>query len=242
MVLLVDGHGHRDAHPEVLRGLKRLHVRILYEIAVEHCRSTRVFVELVALDLEVAAQLVEVELAEILVQEAELDAETDIVLEVRLVDSRELFLGLIAAQHLLIDGLEEETGCDLVIVEVILRILESRIDSSLVHFLGRDAVIDRELGLGRDLHDLFERILETIGRTLDGTVDAVRIERKSRSVALHHLLADERRSRLHGLGSLWGLAAHLFCLCLGHDSLFYLRLAGRCDFFEVMETHCLLLW
>ena len=158
--------------------------RIFDEVAVEHGGSTRVSIEFVALDFQVAAEFVEVEFCfQALVEEAEFDTETDVVLEMRLVHCHELFFRVVRTENALVHRLQEQSRRDLVVVEVMLGVLKGGIDGRLVHFFRRDAIVDREMRFRRDLRDFFDRIGEADAGIFDRTIDPIGIPWLARTVS-----------------------------------------------------------
>ena len=89
----------------------------------------------------------------------------------------ELVVGLVVAEHALVDGLEQQAGGDGVEGRVVFDVLQGDLDDGLVELLGGDAVEEGELELARDLGDPGDVLVEARAGVLDREVDLVGVVR-----------------------------------------------------------------
>ena len=115
---------------------------------------------------------------------------------------------LVAAEHPLVDRLEQHPGRDPVEGRVVLDVLDGDLDRGLVELLRRDAVEERDRQLGGDLDREAHGVVEALGGSLDGAVDPIGVEGLMRPVAFRDRhLGGRRRLRLGRYGD--GGAARL---------------------------------
>src|SRR6185312_1612425 len=137
--------------------------------------------------LEVLGEQVEVEqLSEPGVEQLLLHAAGDVRGEVLAVELLELRLGLIVAEHALVDRLEQQARRHGVEGRVVFDVLKRDLDDRLIQLLGRDAVEQGQFEFARDLGDPGDVLVEAGARVLDGEVDLVGVVRLALPIALDY--------------------------------------------------------
>ena len=137
--------------------------------------------------LEGGAQHSEVEeLDQARVEQPLVYATTHVGVEVTGVECLQLLGGVVVAEYPLVDRLEQESGGDGVESRVVLDVLESDLDDSLIELLSGDAIEQRELEFACDLGDPSDVVVESGTGALDREIDLVGVVRFALAVALHH--------------------------------------------------------
>jgi hypothetical protein len=173
-ICLVERETHGDAHPEELRNLERVAVAALDAVAVVERDESDVLEQLVVVRLERLRQDVEVEeFGQPRVEESLVDSAGDVRREVGRVKLLELRLGLVVAEHALVDGLQQKAGCHDVERRVIFDVLQRHLDDCLIQLLGGDPIEQRQLELRGDLGYPGDVLVEAGTRVLDREVDLV---------------------------------------------------------------------
>ena len=123
-VRFVERQTHCDTHPEILRNLERVTVASLDAVTVVERHHTDVLEECVVRGLESCREDIKIKhLGQSRVEQALLDSAANVRLEVFGVEFLEFLFRRVVAEHVLVDGLQEQAGGDGVESGVVLDVL-----------------------------------------------------------------------------------------------------------------------
>jgi hypothetical protein len=180
----VHREAHGDAHEEHLRQFDAA-VADVQEVAVVQRLQAEVVEAQVVAVVERGAQLGQIELRQLGIEQFGFDAQLDVAREVLGVGGGHCALRRFLAQHFGADGVQQQAGGDVAVGRVVLDQRAGGQDGRLAHFVDRHAVVqigERGVEDGAHRHD----VAQIFATVLDQRAQAVAVERHA-AVAVDHV-------------------------------------------------------